>query len=97
VVGPLGRYLRALAWSPFVTQRLRVHANKPSRSDLDVLTTLIDAGAVTPAIEATYELADTAEAIRHLAEEHARAKIVIAVGGSHAARDHQRTKETEDA
>ena len=79
VFGPLGRYVRALAWSPFVTQRLRVHAAKPSPSDLDALTTLIDAGAVTPAIEATYELADTAAAIRHLAEEHARAKIVIAV------------------
>jgi len=97
VIGPLGRYIRALAWSPFVTQRLRVHAAKPSRSDLDAVTTLIEAGAVTPAVEATYELADTAAAIRHLAEEHARAKLVITVHGSHAARDHQRTKETEDA
>jgi NADPH:quinone reductase-like Zn-dependent oxidoreductase len=35
--------------------------------------------AVTPVIEKTYALADTAEAIRHLAEQHARSKIVIAV------------------
>ena len=96
VVGPLGRYLRALAWSPFVTQRLRVHAAKPSRSDLDAVSALIDAGAVTPAIEATYELADTAAAIRHLAEEHARAKVVIAVGGRHAA-PQPSTKKNEDA
>jgi 2-keto-3-deoxy-6-phosphogluconate aldolase len=51
--------------------------------------------AVT-AIEATYELADTAEAIRHLAEEHARAKIVIAVGDRHAA-SRPSTKATKDA
>ena len=33
VIGPLGSYLRALALSPFVTQRLRVHAAKPSQRD----------------------------------------------------------------
>ncbi len=31
VIGPLGSYLRALALSPFVAQRLRVHAAKPSQ------------------------------------------------------------------
>src|SRR5680860_394921 len=84
VIGPLGRYVRALALSPFVPQRLRVHASKPSQSDLAALTALIEAESVTPVIEATYALADTAEAMRHLAEQHARAKIVIAVRGSHA-------------
>jgi NADPH:quinone reductase-like Zn-dependent oxidoreductase len=79
VLGPLGRYVRALALSPFVGQRLRVHAAKPSRSDLDALTSLIESGSVTPVVEATYALADTAEAIHHLAERHARAKIVVAV------------------
>jgi NADPH:quinone reductase-like Zn-dependent oxidoreductase len=96
VLGPLGRYARALAWSPFVTQRLRVHATKPSRSDLAALAALIEAGAVTPVIEATYALADTPAAIRHLSEAHARAKNVIAVRGSHAAA-HPSTKETEHA
>ena len=85
VLGPLGRYIQALALSPFVPQRLRVHAAKPSQQDLVALTALIEAESVTPVIEATYVLADTAEAIRHLAEQHARAKIVIAVRGSHAA------------
>ena len=95
VCGPLGRYVRALAWSPFVTQRLRVHAAKPSHADLDAVTALIEAGAVTPVIEATYELADdsTAEAVRRLTEQHARAKIVIAVRGRHAA-SQPSTKET---
>ncbi|MBC8093675.1 MAG: zinc-binding dehydrogenase [Pseudonocardia sp.] len=55
-------------------------------TDLDALTALIEAGSVTPVIEATYALAGTAQAIRHLAERHARAKLVIAVCGSHATR-----------
>ncbi|WP_301484786.1 NAD(P)-dependent alcohol dehydrogenase [Intrasporangium sp.] len=84
-IGPLGRYLRALALSPFVPQRLRVHAAKPSHTDLVALTALIEAQAVTPAIETTYPMADIVKAIRHLAEQHARSKIVIAVRDSHAA------------
>jgi NADPH:quinone reductase-like Zn-dependent oxidoreductase len=84
VFGPLGRYARALAWSPFVTQRPRVHAGRPSHADLDALTALIEAGAVTPAIEA----------IRHLTEEHARAKIVVAVRGPHAS-SQPPTKQTD--
>jgi hypothetical protein len=47
-------------------------------------------------IEATYELADAAEAIRRLTEQHARAKIVIAVRGRHAA-SQPSTKETNHA
>jgi NADPH:quinone reductase-like Zn-dependent oxidoreductase len=73
-----------------------VHAAKPSHADLDAVTALIEAGAVTPVIEATYELADAAEAIRRLTEQHARAKIVIAVRGRHAA-SQPSTKETNHA
>jgi NADPH:quinone reductase-like Zn-dependent oxidoreductase len=79
VFGPLGRYLRALLLSPFVSQRLRVHAAKPSADDLDALADLLGSGAVTPAIEATYPLAGTPEAIRRFRDDHARAKLVITV------------------
>lgn len=79
VLGPVGRYLTALALSPFVPQRLRVLAATPSRRDLETLTAFIEAGQLTPSIETTYALADTAKALRHLAEHHTRAKIVITV------------------
>jgi NADPH:quinone reductase-like Zn-dependent oxidoreductase len=79
VFGPLGRYLRALLLTMFVSQKLRVHAAKPRHEDLDALGRLIDAGAVTPAVETTYPLQDTAEAIRHFQDRHARAKIVVTV------------------
>ena len=45
-------------------------------------------------IEKTYALAETSEAIRHLAEQHARAKVVIEV---HEAAPQPSTKETNDA
>lgn len=94
VFGPLGRYVEALALSPFVSQRLRVLAARPSGPDLATLTGVIEAGQVTPVIEKTYTLAETSEAIRHLAEQHARAKVVIAV---HEAAPQPPIKETNDA
>ncbi len=79
VLGPIAGYITALALSPFVPQRLRVLAAKPSGRDLEALAAFIEAGQVTPVIEKIYALADTAQALRHHAEQHARSKIVIAV------------------
>ncbi|HVM21476.1 MAG TPA: NAD(P)-dependent alcohol dehydrogenase [Egibacteraceae bacterium] len=79
VLGPLGRYLRTLASSLLTSQHLRVLVAKPSRHDLETLSALIEARRVRPVIEQTYALSKTAEALRHLSEQRARAKIVIAV------------------
>jgi NADPH:quinone reductase-like Zn-dependent oxidoreductase len=79
VLGPLGRYLRTLASSALTSQHLRVLVVRPSRRDLETLSALIEDGRVRPVIEKTYALSESAQAVRHLAEQHARAKIVIAV------------------
>lgn len=79
VLGPLGRYVRAMARSPFVGQSLRVHAARPNGDDLAELGRMIESGAVTPAVESTHPLRDTPAAIRHFLEHHARSKIVITV------------------
>ncbi len=50
-----------------------------SSEDLIVLTDLIEAGKVSPVIDRTYPLADTAEALEHYGEGHTRGKIVITV------------------
>jgi NADPH:quinone reductase-like Zn-dependent oxidoreductase len=71
------RILLALVISPFGRQSLRTV--NPGRSDLAELTGLIEAGKVTPAIDRTYPLSETAEALRYLGVEHARAKVVITV------------------
>jgi NADPH:quinone reductase-like Zn-dependent oxidoreductase len=77
VLGPMGRILRALLLTPFVSQRLRTFL--PRRATLEQITALVEAGTLTPVIERVYPLAETGDAIRHFAEQHARAKIVVSV------------------
>jgi NADPH:quinone reductase-like Zn-dependent oxidoreductase len=47
--------------------------------DLDALAELMRSGQVTPIIDRTYALADTAEAMRQLEQGHARGKIIITI------------------
>jgi NADPH:quinone reductase-like Zn-dependent oxidoreductase len=73
------RQFRALAWSPFLHQRLIMLTPRQRSSDLDRLTGFIDAGTVTPSIGATYSLDQVPEAMRHLEAGKARGKVVITI------------------
>ncbi len=75
--GPLGRILRALLLSPFVGQSLRPFIATPSVENLLTLKGLIESGKVAPSIETTYRLEETAAAVGHFLDRHARAKIAI--------------------
>jgi NADPH:quinone reductase-like Zn-dependent oxidoreductase len=46
-------------------------------ADLLVLRELIESGAVTPVVDRTYPLRETAAAIRYLRDGHARGKVVV--------------------
>jgi len=78
-VGPVDRVIKALALSPFVSQRLAPFEAKPSKDDLQVMKELIEAGKITPVIDRTYPLNEVPEAIRYLEAGHARGKVVITV------------------
>ena len=78
-LGPLTRILQAAVLSPFVSQNLAQLDAKRSQKDLTFLTELIEAGKLTPVIDRTYPLRETAEAIRYLETGRARGKVVIAV------------------
>ncbi len=82
--GGVGRQLRALLLSPFVRQQLRTFIATDTHADLEFLKELIESGQVTPVIDRTYPLSETPEAIRHLAEGHARGKTIISVRGETA-------------
>jgi NADPH:quinone reductase-like Zn-dependent oxidoreductase len=75
----MGRQLRALARSPFLHQRLTMVTPRQRSSDLDRLTTLIEAGTVTPSIGATYPLDQVPQALRYLEAGQARGKVVITI------------------
>lgn len=78
-MGTIGRTLGALVMSPFVSHRLRPFLALPSREDLLALTELIEAGKVTPVVDRTFPLTETAEAFDHVGGGHARGKTVVTV------------------
>jgi NADPH:quinone reductase-like Zn-dependent oxidoreductase len=77
LTGGLGRQLSALATSPFVPERLALVLGVVRAADLDRLTALLEAGAVVPALDRTYPLARTADAIRALEAGTVRGKVAV--------------------
>jgi NADPH:quinone reductase-like Zn-dependent oxidoreductase len=74
-----GRTLRAVLVSPLVGQRLRSFFSKPKGADLVVLKELLEAGKITPVIDRTFPLSETAEAIRYVGQNSTQGKTVITV------------------
>jgi NADPH:quinone reductase-like Zn-dependent oxidoreductase len=80
VFGPMGLILRAQLARPFIRQHVALVPDVPCGSEnLLALRGLIESGAVTPVVDRTYPLSETAAAIRYVEVEHARAKVVITV------------------
>jgi NADPH:quinone reductase-like Zn-dependent oxidoreductase len=71
--------LRAPLLSLFTGQKLRPLVTTEKLEDLQALTELIEAGSVTPVVDKTYPLIDAPEAVRYVAEGHARGKVVITI------------------
>jgi NADPH:quinone reductase-like Zn-dependent oxidoreductase len=69
----------ARARSSFTNQKFAVYGIKTSKEDLTTLGGLVESGKLKPVIERTYKLSDAPEAMRYLAEGHARGKLVVAV------------------
>ena len=79
LTGGMNRTLRALALSPFISQRFANFINKERASDLERLAGFIDAGQVTPNIDRTYPLEQVPEAMRQLAAGQVRGKVAITI------------------
>lgn len=78
VLGSLPRLAAIAATAPFHrTRKVRVAVTKRSVPDLEHLAGLVAAGTLKPAIERTYPLSETPDAIRHLEANHASGKIVL--------------------
>ena len=91
IIGAVGRIIKAVILSPFIGEKLRVLNTKARSDDLQFLKDLIEAGSVTPVIDRTYPLSESADAIRYLETGRARGKVVISVldgvQGKHAMTD----------
>jgi NADPH:quinone reductase-like Zn-dependent oxidoreductase len=79
VFGPVAGILRAVVVNCLVRERLRLIPHEQKREQLLTLTGLIEAGKLTPVLDRTYPLAETAEALRRVEQGHARGKVIITV------------------
>ena len=77
-LGLLVRLIQPVVMSPFVKHRLRRPYSNPNHKDLEVLTSMVEAGTLRPVIDATYPMPETAAAIRHIETGRARGKVVVA-------------------
>ena len=72
------RIVGAKIWSRF-GQRMSMMMAKITQDDLLLLKELIEAGKVTPIVDRTYPLSETAAAMRYLEQGHAQGKVVVTV------------------
>ena len=75
LLGELNGYLR----SRFVSQKFIAYIAQFNKADMSVLADLLQTGKMTPVIDKTYKLNETAEALRYLETGHARGKVVISL------------------
>jgi NADPH:quinone reductase-like Zn-dependent oxidoreductase len=73
LLGELDGYVR----SRFVSQKFIAYIAQFNKKDMMVLADLMQSGKVTPVIDRTYKLNETADALRYLEQGHARGKVVI--------------------
>jgi len=75
LLGELNGYLR----SRFVSQKFVAYIAQFNKADMSVLADLLQTGKMTPVIDKTYKLNETADALRYLETGHARGKVVISL------------------
>ena len=77
--GRMGGTFKADLLSRFGNQKFVRYTTTTNKEDLKLLGDLMQTGKVTPVIDRTYKLSETAEAMRYFEEGHARGKVVIAM------------------
>jgi NADPH:quinone reductase-like Zn-dependent oxidoreductase len=84
VGGSVASLLGLLLVSPWIrttrNKNLRVLVVPQNRKDLIAITALCVAGTIVPAIDRVYPFDQVPEAMRYVAEGHAKGKVVITVG-----------------
>jgi NADPH:quinone reductase-like Zn-dependent oxidoreductase len=78
-LGGFDRSLRAVVLSIFVRQTLGMLTSSETSKNLNLLRELIEDGRVTSAIDRTYPLSRTPEAIQYVSDNRAQGKVVITV------------------
>ncbi|XAS72077.1 NAD(P)-dependent alcohol dehydrogenase [Micrococcaceae bacterium Sec5.1] len=77
LTGGMDRQFRALALSPFISQKLTMVVGTERSEDLESLAELLQAGTIVPAIDRSYPLQQVPEAMRYFDAGKTRGKIAI--------------------
>lgn len=81
--GSISRLFQVLLFGSVISmimhRKLKCLMAKPNRSDLVILTEMIEAGKVLPSIDRTYSLSEVPIAIRQLEQRQVRGKVAISV------------------
>ena len=75
----LGSMLYPLVLGPFTTRKMPGLLARMNAADLNFLADLMRSGEITPVLDRTYLLKETAAAIRYIEQCHARGKVAISV------------------
>jgi NADPH:quinone reductase-like Zn-dependent oxidoreductase len=79
VTGGVGRQLRAMLLSPFVSQRLTTFMSREHHTFIERLAKYLETGSVEPAIDARFPLDQAVRAVRRMEVGDARGKTVVVV------------------
>src|SRR5437667_6248495 len=77
--GRIGGTFKADHLTRFGNQKFVRYTTTTNKEDLKLLGDLMQTGKLTPVIDRTYKLSETAEAMRYFEQGHARGKVVITV------------------
>jgi NADPH:quinone reductase-like Zn-dependent oxidoreductase len=83
----IARGLGAALSSRFTDHKFERYITASNQSDLKFLSDLMAQGKVTPFVEKTYRLSETADALRYFSEGHARGKLVIKIDANRSSAD----------
>jgi len=76
-----GRIVRGVVLFRFGSQKLgNFLVSMKKHEDLDFLKELIEAGKVTPVMDRTYPLSETAQALAQVGSGHLRGKVTVSIG-----------------
>src|SRR5947199_1822012 len=75
--GRIGGTFKADLLSRFGNQKFVRYTTTTNKEDLKLLGDLMQTGKLTPVIDRTYKLSETAEAMRYFEQGHARGKVVL--------------------
>jgi NADPH:quinone reductase-like Zn-dependent oxidoreductase len=82
IVGPIGLLARAQLMARTPGPRIVVPQARPTTAGLEEIADLARRGVLVPVIDRVFGIDNAAQAMSYVETEHARGKVVVAVGGS---------------